>query len=590
MKSNTPTIPPKYKIGVNKINKPSLNISIKEQAKKKQLRLELMTNTQNKPDLAKIQNSPKYLNNVKSKIVGKSYQVNPLKVKSLCANVNINNPLSLNKNSTKHTKTRSFGSDKSILSSTNANPKRKGSNNSNCENDISFRSNKYSFIVKTPNNNDDSHGDKSLQGLNRTSMNEKTVNPLDLQLFNRLKKTEIQLKNDEASAYKKNTSRSFIGNCFDNPLSFRQLETQSYRELKGYENGYNKFEKPNKKLSNNSSILDSKSSNVRSVKHLDLSVINTQNSKVPKVTTRKRFSNRIPKLSSQNIRTGNCNSESNSTRSYFQNDLTQARVSNYSKLNPKQVILMEKYKNFLFKGTVEDFTSAEFISNPCLSLGDCDEFILGCSYNTHKGRVRKYNEDRIKILFNLEKDIVKTSKQSIRTNMSDDTKKTGASENWPNINYFAIFDGHGGNTVCDWLKDHLHEYIIKQDSFPADPSKALAQAFQEADDFLIGLLTKDAFNKEKHDTSGSCAIVVLTVDDQCYIANLGDSRALLSSCSFKRLYTLTTDHRPEEEEEKRRITSSGGQVYRCPITGISRCIPGGLSVRLLIKLVFSVIR
>lgn len=61
--------------------------------------------------------------------------------------------------------------------------------------------------------------------------------------------------------------------------------------------------------------------------------------------------------------------------------------------------------------------------------------------------------------------------------------------------------------------------------------------------------------------SGSCAIVVLTVDEVCYVANLGDSRAILSSCSGEKLFLLSRDHKPNEDYEKYRILGNGGKVY-----------------------------
>ena len=41
--------------------------------------------------------------------------------------------------------------------------------------------------------------------------------------------------------------------------------------------------------------------------------------------------------------------------------------------------------------------------------------------------------------------------------------------------------------------------------------------------------------------SGSCALVVLIIDDTCYIANVGDSRAILSSERGSKVYSLSYD-------------------------------------------------
>jgi protein phosphatase PTC2/3 len=46
--------------------------------------------------------------------------------------------------------------------------------------------------------------------------------------------------------------------------------------------------------------------------------------------------------------------------------------------------------------------------------------------------------------------------------------------------------------------------------------------------------------------SGSCAIITLIVDDICYIANTGDSRAVMSAQGGKQVITLSNDHKPTD--------------------------------------------
>lgn len=48
----------------------------------------------------------------------------------------------------------------------------------------------------------------------------------------------------------------------------------------------------------------------------------------------------------------------------------------------------------------------------------------------------------------------------------------------------------------------------------------------------------------------------------CYIANVGDSRAVLSSKSGNLVTALTNDHKPSDESEQKRILDNGGTVYR----------------------------
>lgn len=64
------------------------------------------------------------------------------------------------------------------------------------------------------------------------------------------------------------------------------------------------------------------------------------------------------------------------------------------------------------------------------------------------------------------------------------------------------------------------------------------------------------------DRSGSCAIVALFVDDLCYTANVGDSRAIMSCDGGAYTISLSKDHKPNEKEESTRINAAGGKIYQ----------------------------
>ena len=86
--------------------------------------------------------------------------------------------------------------------------------------------------------------------------------------------------------------------------------------------------------------------------------------------------------------------------------------------------------------------------------------------------------------------------------------------------------------------------------------------------------------------SGSCAIVILIIDEMCYIANVGDSRAILSANGGKNIYAISKDHKPDSDTEKERIYNAGGRIYQSSIKnkngnvvlGPFRIDPGKLSV------------
>lgn len=61
--------------------------------------------------------------------------------------------------------------------------------------------------------------------------------------------------------------------------------------------------------------------------------------------------------------------------------------------------------------------------------------------------------------------------------------------------------------------------------------------------------------------SGSCALAVLFVGDVCYVANVGDSRAVISLGGGQKVIALTRDHKPSTLSEFQRIKAAGGRTY-----------------------------
>ncbi|EGR27710.1 protein phosphatase 2c, putative [Ichthyophthirius multifiliis] len=192
--------------------------------------------------------------------------------------------------------------------------------------------------------------------------------------------------------------------------------------------------------------------------------------------------------------------------------------------------------------------------------------IISCyAANTNQGLIRNYNEDRITIILNMKK-------PSINTEI----------DNWPKCSFFGIYDGHGGFSCADFLKENLHNYVINDSNFPNNINQAIQNGFQQAEkNFLI----KAYKNEIVVDRSGSCAIVVFIVDDVCYVANVGDSRAIMSYNKGKQIYELSQDHKPLNQNEFKRIKENGGQIYQQFFLsqfnkqyGPYRVLPGRLSV------------
>lgn len=82
--------------------------------------------------------------------------------------------------------------------------------------------------------------------------------------------------------------------------------------------------------------------------------------------------------------------------------------------------------------------------------------------------------------------------------------------------------------------------------FPASPIQAIKEAFIIAENEFY----KKAYDPQRNallDRSGSCALIILVINDMLYAINLGDCRALLSSDSGTNLIQITRDHKPNDQ-------------------------------------------
>ena len=86
---------------------------------------------------------------------------------------------------------------------------------------------------------------------------------------------------------------------------------------------------------------------------------------------------------------------------------------------------------------------------------------------------------------------------------------------------------------------------------------------------------------------------MILVDDVAYIANVGDSRCIMSMDAGLKTAVVSRDHKPDCELERKRIHAAGGKVYRTQtfakaaasknekdlyVQGPMRVFPGRLSV------------
>ncbi|KAL7530641.1 hypothetical protein ACHAXR_003608 [Thalassiosira sp. AJA248-18] len=147
----------------------------------------------------------------------------------------------------------------------------------------------------------------------------------------------------------------------------------------------------------------------------------------------------------------------------------------------------------------------------------------------------------------------------------------------------AVFDGHGGGGVSQYLRDRLHVIITEQlqhqetlqksnasgqspsrikydlSSVGKLPISAVAAALKESFDQV----DKEILRNDEYEYQGSTAVATLLHESNdgtrtLLSANIGDSRGVLSRNG--RAIDLTRDHKPNDDKEKARILAMGEKI------------------------------
>jgi serine/threonine protein phosphatase PrpC len=132
--------------------------------------------------------------------------------------------------------------------------------------------------------------------------------------------------------------------------------------------------------------------------------------------------------------------------------------------------------------------------------------------------------------------------------------------NYSGIMYFAVFDGHGGSYVSDYLCRNFHLHLSNHSLFKYQTSTAFDEIWQSYDDKLFDACRRlEADNNmEYFPVDGSTATVALIKQDELFITNCGDSAAfVVFNDGESRM--VTEDHGILNEEERARCTGNGAE-------------------------------
>ncbi len=123
--------------------------------------------------------------------------------------------------------------------------------------------------------------------------------------------------------------------------------------------------------------------------------------------------------------------------------------------------------------------------------------------------------------------------------------------------FFAIYDGHGGHQVAEYLQQEFYHFFLSIIQKSPVVEDALKTAFVQYDARL----------RQKTDIgqAGSTAVVVYLVDNKAYIAWAGDSRAVI--VRGNKIVYQTRDHKPIKEDNPSEYERCKENVWRSRLYG-----------------------
>ena len=142
--------------------------------------------------------------------------------------------------------------------------------------------------------------------------------------------------------------------------------------------------------------------------------------------------------------------------------------------------------------------------------------------------------------------------------------------------FYAVLDGHGGPEAAAYVRERLWPILQGHPGFVSENAEDVADAIRESFALVHDEMKKQALptwpiRPDGHpSTAGTTVSVLLIRAKRYWIANVGDSRVVVSKGS--RAVELTTDHRLTNERERASLERRGGMVVKSSQGGILRVV------------------
>ncbi|WP_299732989.1 PP2C family protein-serine/threonine phosphatase [uncultured Endozoicomonas sp.] len=158
-----------------------------------------------------------------------------------------------------------------------------------------------------------------------------------------------------------------------------------------------------------------------------------------------------------------------------------------------------------------------------------------------------------------------------------------AGKYYPQVSFTAILDGHGSSQCSQFVQDNLADYLAEAlELLTSDRQQLCDHDVYTAIDVAIWRLQHDYFLKQGH--SGTTANIAIRIGGHLYVANIGDSQALLVDAENNEYVPLSIDakfdtsSKPGIEKEVsdlhlKSIYKRGGKI-----SGEDRVAGGGINM------------
>jgi len=122
--------------------------------------------------------------------------------------------------------------------------------------------------------------------------------------------------------------------------------------------------------------------------------------------------------------------------------------------------------------------------------------------------------------------------------------------------FFAVFDGHGGKESAEFAAKNIPMQLALNLENGSDVETAITDSIMTVHKDMAGWSVY----------SGTTICAALIIQDTLYVANCGDTRAVL--CRKGKPIRLSVDHNLKLESEKKRILDLGGTVQNDRVQGM----------------------